>query len=303
MRIFLSSPNKKEDIKIFDRVKVKNRLVAYPLLSVMDGYKVNIERLVADCKKIKGNGEMLMFDSGVSSLNWRYFENLKRLSQDATRGFVFSEEAFFKAADGYIEAIEALSGIIDCVLELDVDHFIGIEKVKKLRKRLRRRGGNLIPVWRSSQGKDEFFRVIDEYGFVALSTHVGTGKSTGSAHWDALLFEAYKRGAKVHVFAFVSSKNLFELPMYSSDCSSWGKGRRWGIVAFDSKRKRGTLSGRPAKSGDEVFGDTSFLGLSKESEFNPFDKEWVLEASILTYISLEERVTEAWERRGVVYED
>lgn len=303
MRIFLSSPNKKEDIKIFDRVEVKNRLVAFPLLSVMEGGKINTEKFVEDCKKLKGNGEMLMLDSGVSSLNWKYFENLKRLSEDASKGFIFSEDAFYRAAESYIDTIQALEGVIDCFLELDVDHFIGIEKVKALREKLNAVSKNLIPVWRSSQGKEEFFDIIENYGWIAISTHAGTGKGTGMKYWDELLFEAYKRGAKVHVFAFVNSKQLFEMPMYSSDCSSWGKGRRWGIVAYDSNRKSMVMSGRPAHTGGEVFQDGSFLGLSKETKFDPFDKEWVLEASVRSYINLEEKITKVWEERGVVFSD
>ena len=304
MRIYLSAPIVSVgDIALFDKVGVKNRLKAFPILDLMENdKKLDIPAIIKACRQVKGTGECLMYDSGVSSLNVKFFKNTRTLLKDRNQGYVFSTEKFRKIVDMYCETVGALdaAGVMDCVLEMDVDHFMGMEEVLKIREKLLKVTTKLVPVWRASQGEKEFDRVTREYKYVAFSLIRSKAKEEG---WGNLLFEAYRRGVKTHLFAFIRPEYLTRFPCYSTDSSSWTKGRRWGIVAYRSERTSMTVGGRPAADGARAFRDSSFLGLSKSDKFNPFEKNWVLEAAVRDYVKLEEKITEVWARRGYVYAD
>ena len=123
-------------------------------------------------------------------------------------------------------------------LELDIDAVVGYEKVKEYRARLERIVGlPCIPVWHRSRGKEEFFRLCDEYSYIALGgiavKHI---RQTEYKYFPWFIKEAHKRGAKIHGLGFT---NLAGLKLYhfdSVDSSSWTTGNRFGkIYTFNGK--------------------------------------------------------------------
>ncbi len=305
MRIFLSSPSVEGgDIEIFDRADAGNRLTAFPLIDAMTK-KINMDKLIKRCKAVRGNGQRVMFDSGIASLNFRFLERSKSLASDGSKGWVFSFDGFRNAAEQYVEAVSRLSklGLIDYCIELDVDHFIGWENMLVWRKQLKKVAPNLIPVWRISQGKEEFFNLIDEFKYIAINIRQVKGVKKGryEKFWSDMLHEAYRRGGRVHVFATVREKFLLENPVWATDCSSWSMGRRWGIIRYQDVRKKMGVGGRPVITGSDVFSSASILGMSKKIKFDPFSGAWWTEAQVRLYVAMEKKITDIWNIRGVVY--
>ena len=303
MRIYLSAPSvSTDDIDIFNKYGVKHRLIAFPLLPVLSGEKkIKIADEVERARKAKGNGETLMYDSGVATLWIKFYKNTKTLMEKKNVGYALSLRRLFYTADVYADVLRALTeeNVIDHALELDIDHFVGMAPVLKIRDKLRQATDKLIGVWRVTQGQAEYETVTREFNYVGFSLS-RAGKSKD--YVGELLFDAFRRNVKVHVFAYVKPAFLYKYPCFSTDSSSWSKGRRWGIVSYLSNRTGEWVGGRPAQDGEQTFKDSSFLGATRDKAFNPVDNKWALEATVQEYIRLEENLTQVWEKRGYVYD-
>lgn len=136
--------------------------------------------------------------------------------------------------------------------ELDIDSVVGYEKVKQLRKRLEKETGKkCIPVWHKSRGKDEFFKMCDEYDYVAIGGIV-TKEITKDQYpfFTWFLNEAHKRGCKVHGLGFTSIADLPKYHFDSVDSTSWKSGGRFGQLHI---YKNGTIKTITQKSKRAVY--------------------------------------------------
>lgn len=124
--------------------------------------------------------------------------------------------------------------------ELDIDSVVGYEKVKDLRKKLEKMTNRpCIPVWHLSRGIQEYKKMCDEYGYVAIGGIV-SGEITKANYkaFPALISEAHKRKAMVHGLGFT---NVTYLPHYhfdSVDSTRWNCARYGRVEYFDGKTMR-----------------------------------------------------------------
>lgn len=116
--------------------------------------------------------------------------------------------------------------------ELDIDSIVGYEKVLEYRKMIERLTNNpVIPVWHVSRGIENFKRMCDEYGYVAIGGIVS--KEIKKEHFKILptmISEAHKRGAKIHGLGFTALEWLRKCPFDSVDSTSWTTGNRFGHI-------------------------------------------------------------------------
>ena len=151
-------------------------------------------------------------------------------------GFNFRDNSngtdFFEYAERYSDFIN--KNKVEKFFELDVDVCIGYDKVKELRRFIEKKTNRqIIPVWHSTRGKEDFIRCCDEYPYVALGGIVGgewNPKAEKCIPW--FISEAHKRGAKIHGLGFTKLGLLPKFHFDSVDSTAWTTGNRFGYIYY-----------------------------------------------------------------------
>ena len=121
---------------------------------------------------------------------------------------------------------------VEKFFELDIDSIVGYETVIKLRNRLEQKTGKQsIPVWHKTRGKENFFKMCDEYKYVAIGGIVS--KEIDQKEYPIftyLINEAHKRGAKIHGLGFTSLDGITKYSFDSVDSTAWTTGNRFGAI-------------------------------------------------------------------------
>jgi len=303
MRIFLCVADWDDQPKSLDAAHAKNRLYAFSNLWEFPFTKRGMMEVLKGLTRVKGNGEMLMIDSGVAVLNNRYFvtDILRRRGK-----YAFDQHELEELVSKYCVLLKAgaQAGIIDCAVEMDVDHFVGYEKVKEYRRRFEDTGARIIPVWRPTIGKEAYLELIEEYDWIALSegfAGVSINSQRTVEFLRKMVEDGVKRGKKYHFFAGLRRSLLFGCPLYSADSTTWSAFTRWALTTyFDPKTK--WIHWENASEGVVAYRHPKQIGLEGIS-FDPRDPVYVDAVSALAYRELEDYVTKFWARRGVVFND
>jgi len=288
--------------KSLDAAGAKNRLYAFSNLWDEPFTKRRMMEILKGLDRVKGNGEMLMVDSGVAVLNNRYFQTdiVRRRGR-----FSFDKSELDVLVDRYCVLLRAgaQAGVIDVAIEMDVDHFVGYEKVKEYRRRLEDTGATIIPVWRPTIGKEHYLELIEEYDWIAFSEGIA-GISINSG--DTIKFmrkvvkDGTQRGKKFHFFAGLRRSLLFECPLYSSDSTTWSAFNRWALTTyFDPKKK--WIEWGVASRGVSAYQHMEQIGI-KGIPFDPKDPVYVDAVAARAYMELQEYLTKFWAKKGVVFE-
>ena len=131
----------------------------------------------------------------------------------------------------YISFINEMN--IDKFFELDIDSVVGLKKVEELRDRLEAETGKKsIPVWHKSRGKEYWFKMCEEYDYVAIggmASNVGY-KDKVEAVFPWFLAEARKRNTKVHALGYTSLAGMERYKFHSVDSTAWIYGNRGGFL-------------------------------------------------------------------------
>ena len=138
--------------------------------------------------------------------------------------------------DSYADYINLYK--VKLYFELDIDSFIGYDKVKEIRKYLYDKTGvQPIPVWHKSRGIEDFKQMCRDYPYVALGGYVIKEFSKDEIkHFPKFISCAHKQGVKIHGLGFTSLKWLPVCHFDSVDSTTWLIGNRFGhIYKFNGK--------------------------------------------------------------------
>jgi hypothetical protein len=133
--------------------------------------------------------------------------------------------------------------------ELDIDTVIGYERVKELRRTLENGTGKpCIPVWHKTRGMDEYYRMCEQYNYIAIGGIVSKEIVPQEyKYFPKFIKIAHDNGAKIHGLGFTNLQGLTKYHFDSVDSTTWTTGNRFGqVYTFDgktvvqSKRKEGT---------------------------------------------------------------
>ena len=154
--------------------------------------------------------------------------------------------------------------------ELDIDVVVGYDRVKEIRRKLERLTNRpSIPVWHVSRGLDDFKRMCDAYGYVAIGGIVSkeiTPDKYGAL--PLLITEAHKRGAKIHGLGFTKLTLLPKFHFDSVDSTAWTTGNRFGYIYwFDGK----TMQKRDVPKGHRI-ADAKKAALINYTEWIKFQR-------------------------------
>lgn len=165
--------------------------------------------------------EFFLLDSGAFS-----FMNSQR------NGKQFTLKEIYDYLDRYIEFINKFD--VKYFFELDLDVVIGYEEVKKMRKILEdKTGKKCIPVFHKNRGINEWYKMTEEYDFVAIGASGKNDSVWTRKHPEALiklLQIAKKNNCKVHGLGYTNFSMLKQIPFYSVDSTSWASGWRYGSM-------------------------------------------------------------------------
>jgi len=302
VRIFLCVANWEDQPKSLDAVGAKNRLFGFSNLWDEPFTRRTMMNILRGLSRVKGNGEMLMIDSGVAVLNNRYFAAgvVRRRGK-----FPFDQEEMERLVTKYALLLKAgvQAGVIDCAVEMDVDHFVGYEKVKEYRRRFEDTGVKLLPVWRPTLGEEAYEELVRSYDWIALSEGIA-GISINSSQTvefvQKLVADGVKRGKKFHFFAGLRRSLLFTCPLYSADSTTWCAFSRWALTThFDPESK--WIQWRCAGEGVKAYKHSRQIGV-KGISFNPLSSLYVDAVAARAYGELEDYVTKYWAGKGVTFD-
>lgn len=121
---------------------------------------------------------------------------------------------------------------IELFFELDIDSVVGLKETERLRGKLEKlTGKQCIPVWHKSRGKDYWFRMANEYDYIAIGGIVsGEIKRNEHKHFPWFIKTARDRGAKVHGLGYTNLQGIKRYPFYSVDSTAWLYGNRSGVI-------------------------------------------------------------------------
>ena len=120
--------------------------------------------------------------------------------------------------------------------ELDIDNVVGLKRVEKLRNIVEDITGIAsIPVWHKSRGLDYWFKMCEDYKYIAIGG-IATKeiKRTDYRIFNSLLKISHEKNVKVHGLGFTDSKEIKKYNFYSVDSSNCIAGSRYGkVYKFD----------------------------------------------------------------------
>lgn len=121
---------------------------------------------------------------------------------------------------------------IEKYFELDIDSIVGLQEVERLRAKLESLvGWQCIPVWHRSRGIEQYYKIADEYSYIAVGGIASKDiKQKEYPIFTKLINEAHKRGTKVHGLGFTSMKGIRKYHFDSVDSTTWASGNRFGAV-------------------------------------------------------------------------
>jgi hypothetical protein len=127
----------------------------------------------------------------------------------------------------YFRYLEHYHDQYEFVVELDIDHIIGLEEMYRWRAELRDLGiDNFIPVWHHNQGPEMWLKLCKEYDYVGTQTKI---KLVSLGELWANLRIASEHGTKVHGFG-LSEPQPICLFFDSLDSTSWLRSARFAIL-------------------------------------------------------------------------
>ena len=154
--------------------------------------------------------------------------------------------------------------------ELDIDSIVGYDTVLEMRKWLERETGKKpIPVWHKSRGKEEFLKMCDEYGYVAIGGIVSKEITRQEyKYFPWFINEAHKRGAKIHGLGFTNLEGIQKYRFDSVDSTSWTTGNRFGAIYRFNGR---TMEKFDKKDGQRL-ADSRAVAINNFNEWVKFQK-------------------------------
>lgn len=199
----------------------------------------------------------------------------------------------------YLEWAKHYSPMFDYFCELDLQQIIGLEKIKGFRKRISSAGigKQVICVHHRGDTWKDFEELCEtsESKYIALE---GVKAGYDMLNYNKYLQHAYKRGVRVHGFAFTRFQLLKDFPFYSVDSSSWTMGSRYGALKFwDGQNLRTAMSNQNHFSKYNI--PISLVSSNRSNH----DAKLKAEFSALQYWKAQEFYTRYWEARGVQWKD
>jgi hypothetical protein len=206
------------------------------MFSYLKIWKKNPKINMPGLRKAKALGADCCLDSGAHS-----FQTHPELGKYAE---VYKKQ-YFKYLQNYGDQY-------DFVVELDIDHVIGLEEMYRWRGEMDDLGiDNWIPVWHHNQGPEGWREICTKYDYVGTQTKLKLVSL--KELWENLRVAA-SLDTRVHGFG-LSEPQPICLFFDSLDSTSWQRGARFGIMDWfdETGRKQSWGYTKHHELGETVF--------------------------------------------------
>lgn len=118
--------------------------------------------------------------------------------------------------------------------ELDIDNFVGYDKVLEYRKRLEWLTNKpVIPVWHKSRGIDDFKSMCDEYSYAAIGGFAIKDITQKEYKYiPSFIKLAHNKKCKLHGLGFTSTSFFNKVRFDTVDSTTWTIGGRMGNMCY-----------------------------------------------------------------------
>lgn len=257
-------------------------------------YKNLTEQALKHLRTTKHKG-IVTIDSGAHS----FFElmGISVTSKDKKQNIELPDpDLYFKR---YLEWAKTWQTFFNYFCELDLQELVGKEKIEDWRRQINEAGlgDKLITVHHSFNSWEDFEHQCKttKSGYIAIE---GIRKGQKTLPYNDYIKYAYKKGIKIHGFAFTRSKLLYSFPFYSVDSSSWTTAPRYGVLNKFVANKMKTVKPSRAQFIENQM-PVWLNNVDRTTEQNKKKLEW----SISEYIKLQEFFTSLWDARGIKWKD
>ena len=194
--------------------------------------------------------------------------------------------------------------LIDCWIELDVGAMTSERWVQDVRAKMVKAGlgVGLINVWHSNEHDwDYWIHLLEEARQPGRSHYVaieGHNIVRPELDYRKFLRAAYERNVRVHGFKLTSEDDMRTNPFFSTDSTSWVSPAWHGSKIGMTPTGGVVVRGKSAKVGKN---DVMQSGLRRGAKAP--ERVAALIQSAEAYVKMEQTMTDAWEARGVHWED
>jgi len=204
----------------------------------------------------------------------------------------------------YARFIERVLHLIDRFVEFDTVEIHGTRFQKWQRARLLEAVGGdhsrLVVVYRASEPRAALRKIMRDFPFIGLEGY--RNKNFTLLEYLEICHECYKAKVKPHAFASVDTKFLTQVPLYSSDSSSWSMIYRSGIFTRFTGRGLRTLHRSQIRKKFEVaVGVAQPLARMTTARSTAFRYREAIRTVLEQYEKLAQYLTDLWKERGIVW--
>ena len=254
MKIYLAGCFTKETYEYLKQNHNKYLLQTYYDLKSMKKTKVN--SLITCCDEFLLDSGAFTFMNSGKKVDWKEY------------------------IDSYCDFVNEYD--IRQLIELDLDHVVGIEETKRIRDYIEKRTKRLpIPVFHRIRGMQYFRDMCKNYPYIAIAA---SGIVKGVDEYvknpnllRQLLGIAHGYGAKVHGLAYTRLTNINNttVPFDSVDSTAWLSGARFGTIYEIRNGAVVQRSSRSRLSGEEINKINLDAWLRIQKEKSKYDEVWI----------------------------
>lgn len=233
------------------------------------GVQKNDDFLIMD--RMRHLVDSLILDSGTFSLHTEEYSEKEKIT-----------------LPGYSDYLSVCGKYFDFYFNFDKNFTIkGFEENLECLKHLEKKGHKPVPVVHDYYREEIDYYINNGYDLVALGSVMAPGKKDFLRSKDDIYHAVerlIKHNIKIHVFASATYNMLHDIPVYSSDASSWAQHAAAGKILFWNENN-------PGEDKTDLIRMFDYVNLKEDGNF--FFKEYPFRRE------LEEHL----DSMGIIYED
>jgi hypothetical protein len=203
----------------------------------------------------------------------------------------------------YARFISKAINYADYFVELDTQEIHGKHFQKYQRDLLKEVAGEkFLPVWHANEDIKDYYKLLDEYPFVCVE-----GIKLGRLSLDTykkFTLDGYKAGVKIHVFASVNWQFMLQVPIYSTDSSTFFSSSKYGRFTISHELGRfvsyTTTHKEPIR---EALGHIRFIKNFRMNTKEIQKYKTMFRGVVENYNLSAAKLTEVWKARGIDWKD
>lgn len=275
---------------------VKMNLIPYAFYSYY--YMRKSKAATSNMVNNRDNHELIFVDSGAHTF---FAENHEAgLSVAGLKKKSKTKETPKEFMDNYKKWLLKHYKDLDYFAELDIGEIVGQDIVLQWREDLKELGlyDKCVTVFHPNiMTFEDYIDMLEhnESGYIALE---GDRDNRDRIKYNKYIYEAYKRGIKVHGFAMTKNDVFFNYGFFSVDSTSWKSGAMFGTVQILKNFQMQAIECKSLHDAKHIK-DVSFTELHNEVKSKQSDYRFMISAR--SFLTMSKFLDKVWQKRGVIW--